>query len=136
MSTTTTILSDETFTEGPATTTTILSDETFTEGPATKHVVTFVVPATTMRTFFSENPGLALLMYVFPFVLIWIGHRHLTIPRTPSAVAALATILLLAIGLGADSPAVVNPLVASMPLFVFAAYVAFTKLSSERPKGW
>ena len=43
--------------------------------------------------------------------------------------SAVATGLVLAIGLGTDSPAVVNPLVTSTPVLVLAAYAVWTKIS-------
>lgn len=105
-------------------TTTILSEETFQEGPATRTRIVTVPPPTTTRSFFQKHPGWALAMYVFPFLLILVAHRYLGIPRNAAVLATASTSLLLAIGLGKDLPAVVNPLIASMPVLVVAAYAA------------
>lgn len=101
---------------------------TVVEGNTTKTHVTTYIPAETMRSFLKKHPGLAALMYIFPFFLTLLAWAF-GLPRNVALGAAISSTLLMAAGLGADWPAAVNGVVAGMPVIVFAAYVALAKLS-------
>lgn len=114
------------------TSTTTNDTDTFQEGPATYNKTIVVVPPDTMLTFFQKHPAWALSMYAFPFLAIVFATRNLGISRGLAIVAAVATATLLIIGLARDLPAATNPVIASMPVLVFAAHAGQRFLFSNR----